>query len=194
MVDQSSVEAILKQKDHFHKARLIQTLRDENKLTIKELSQHLQMKPAYVCHYLRLLKLPSIVIDGYYSNMVSATHLYILARLKTEQDMIQAYEEVLAKNLTSQQTEEMVREKLYGIATSTERLSKDEIKDYTRQIEELYRGIELKVVQTRIKGKIICEVKGDTAKSTKLLKEIMDKLVSDNSGVKRVSRNVFILE
>lgn len=189
-----TIERIQQEKDHLQKSQLIDEYRKTHNLSIKTLSEALKMQPSYVCHYLRLLKLPSIVVDGYYGKMVSATHLYILARLKTHEEMQQAYEEVLANNLTSQQTEELVRERLYGITSSTDRLSKEEIKDFIRDISSQYPEVKVRITQTRIKGKILFEIKGSTETTTFYINELLHKLIINPQEVKKNARRVITLE
>jgi hypothetical protein len=189
-----TIERIQQEKDHLQKAQFIDEYRKSHSLSIKTLSDALKMQPSYVCHYLRLLKLPSIVIDGYYGKMVSATHLYIIARLKTQVQMQEAYEEVLAKSLSSQQTEALIREKLYGIASNTERLSKSEIDAYIKNISEQYPELKITVVQTRIKGKILFEIKGDTSISTSLISHILNRLIISAQEQKKNAKRIITLE
>lgn len=189
-----TIARIQQEKDHLQKAQFIHQYRNNHKLSIKSLSKALNMQPSYVCHYLRLLKLPSIVVDGYYGKMVSATHLYIIARLKTQEEIQEAYEQVLAQNLTSQQTEELVREKLYGIGSSTDRLSKEEIKDFVRDMATQNPGVKLTVTQTRIKGKILLEVKGDTGLTTQVINDLLHKLIMNSQELKKNSRKITLLE
>src|SRR5690349_2232933 len=128
---QQTLEQIRQTDDFFQKAKLIAYLQKEKKVHTKTLSEQLEMKEAYVCHINRLNKLPDLVIDGYYSKLISVSHLFIIARLKDPGQMLEVYEKVLGSGLTVLKTEELVREHLYDVKSEGEHLNKDDT-NYTR--------------------------------------------------------------
>lgn len=163
--------------DIFTKAKLISHLNKGKQVRIIEIARKLGIKPSYVCHILRLTRLPEIIIDGYYSKLISLSHLFVISRLKDEKKLLPVYEQILSKNLTVQETEEIVREILYQIKTKGTRLTKEEIAQFINRLKG--QNINAKVIQTRIKGKIIFEVKGSLEQTTvfirKIIKKILDK-------------------
>lgn len=194
MKEANVITQIKEEKDFFQKAKLIKYLQAEKEVSLKHIAYLLDLKPSHLSHILRLLKLPMIVIDGYYSKMVSISHLFTLARLKTESDMLDVYEMIMTKNLTSPQTEEIVRKKLYGIASPKIRLTDAELAAFTKEMSELYPKVKLKLIQTRIMGKMTLELRGDTKETTALLKELMYKLTKMVAVVKRRKETVYTLE
>jgi len=88
--------------------------------------------------------------------------------------MVDIYEQVLTNNLTTLQTEEMVREKLYSVNSQGERASEDIVKKITNKFSGLDKDLSTKVIQTRVKTKVILEVRGNLEKTT----EILGKLAS----------------
>lgn len=170
------IDQIKQTKDFFQKARLIEYLQKEKKVTTKKVSDLLEMKPSYVCHITRLNRLPEIVVDGYYAELISVSHLFIIARLKEVNQMIMVYEKALANNLTVLQTEELVREYLYHIKAEGDHLGKNELHIAKALIEENHRNISVKIIQTRIKAKIVLEVKGNLKKTSQILKSILESL------------------
>lgn len=188
------ITKIIATDDFFKKAQYIDLLRKEKNVTLAEISRQLKLKPSYTAHIIRLLKLPYIIIDGYYAKLVSATHLFILSRLQDEKKMIEAYETVLAKSLSAQQTDDLIREMIYDIKPDANMLTRDEIKTYNKKFQEVFHDIELKIIQTRVRGKIVCEIKGGAKDTSLALRSILEKLTQDNSGVKRVIKNLFVLE
>jgi hypothetical protein len=173
---QDTIEQIKQNEDFFQKAKLISYLQKEKKVTTKALSNYLEMKPAYVCHITRLNKLPELVIDGYYSKLISVSHLFIIARLKDQQKMLEVYEKVLGEGLTVIKTEELVREHLYNIKSEGEHIDKGDF-DYVRaKLKQIDSDIDLKVVQTRVKAKIQIEIHGSLKKTSKIIKTLLDKL------------------
>lgn len=164
----------LQEKDIFKKAQLLTTLTKDKGIRIVEVAKELKMKPSYVSHILRLNKLPALVIDGYYSNSITPTHLYILARLHNHQQMIAAYEHVLSNNLSALDTELLVRTVLYGVKNVGEYLNVDEIRAFTVLMKKL--GINAKIIQSRIRSKCVLEMKGDLQITSAKLREIMKLL------------------
>jgi len=91
--------------------------------------------------------------------------------------MIQLYEKILGENYTVRQTEEAVREYLYEVKSTGKYVNQEYIEKLTKKIQEKYPELEIKIIQTRIKGKVILEIKGDLEKSSKILKLILEKLI-----------------
>ncbi len=174
--DQQVVDQIRETDDYFKKARLIQFLQKEKHITTKDLSGALDLKPSYLCHITRLNKLPELVIDGYYSKLISVSHLFLIARLKEIQDMTEIYEKALATNLTVLQTEELVREKLFSILPDGSRLSSDDVEAAKEKIKTIFKNVSVKIIQTRVKAKVIIEVKGNLKKTSQTLASILEAL------------------
>ncbi len=165
-----------KEVDPFKKAQIYQKLRKQFNLRLSEVAKIFSLKPSYLCHYLRLNRLPEIIVDGYYNRDISLSHLFIISRLKTSERILAVYEQVLAKNLTVQQTEDLVREILYGVNAEGERISDQEKKRYKQELSTLYSNIQLKIIQTRGRGKLVIGFDGSFKKTSQLIKQILDKL------------------
>jgi hypothetical protein len=170
--EEKYVEQIKKETDVFIKARLLNLLKKEKGWRVIDLSQRLNLKPSYICHLLRLNRLPEIVVDGYYNKMISKSHLFVLSRLPSEKEMIKVYELILEKNLDVSKTEDLVREIVYQIKNEGDYLSLEEKEDLIKKIESLEENIKAKVIQTRVKGKLIIEIKGSLKKTSKILRKI----------------------
>lgn len=169
-------EQINKETDIFAKAKLIKVLVYEKNVRIVDLAKYLGKTSSYICHLIRLTSLPDMVIDGYYSELISISHLFIISRIKNQKKLLEVYEQLLKGNFTVQQTEELVREVLYGIQKSGKQIEKKELMDLIVKIKEKNRDIDVKVIQTRIKGKIILEVKGNLENTSHSLKILLTKL------------------
>ena len=109
--------SIKEEKDVFSKANQIANVLKEKNLKIIDLAKKLDITSSYICHLLRLNKLPDIIVDSYYSKSINISHLFILSRINNQEKMLAAFEEILKKSLTVIATEELVREYLYGIKT-----------------------------------------------------------------------------
>lgn len=164
--------------DIFAKARLLEEIIARGDTKLIDLGKKISLKPSYICHIRRLVRLPEIVVDGYYSKLISVSHLFIISRLKDQDKLIVAYERVLTENLTVLQTEEMVRELLYGIKTEGKHLDSSERQSLVESLNKIGKDIKAKVAQTRIKAKLLLEIKGSPDQTSKILKKIIEHMRS----------------
>ncbi len=167
---------IKEDRDIFQKSRLVDYLIKERKLRIIDLAKKLDFKSSYICHLLRLKKIPDVIVDGYYSKSISSSHIYVMSRLNDVKQMIKLYEKILGENYTVKQTEEAVRDYLYQVKSIGKYINKENIEKLTQKIKEKYPEVEIKIIQTRIKGKVILEIKGSLEESSKEIKKILEKL------------------
>jgi len=174
-------ENLLQEKDTIAKAQLISILHTDREISLKEIASKLKTHPSYISHYLRIIQLPSIVLDGYYAKHISSAHLFILSRLKNEETIIRAYKEILAKNLNTSQAEELIRELKFTITTTNKMLGKVRMEEIIKDIKDQFPGVEVKLVQSRIKGKLVLEFKGDTEETSAFLKKAGERLSQKTS-------------
>jgi hypothetical protein len=168
------VDRFRMETDFLVKARLAKMLQTEKGKRVNESAKILGLKPAYLCHILRLLRLPDIVIDGYYSKSIAASHLFIISRLATQDEMIAAYEKILSDNLSVNQTEYLVREMLYQIKSGGKYLTKAQHEKVLAKMKDL--GLEINIFQSRIRAKLTIDIKGGLDKTSPLLKKILASL------------------
>ena len=174
----SLVNQIKAEKDIFQKYRLIEYLMKEKNLRITDVSNKIGYKPSYICHLIRLKKVPDVVVDGYYSKSISSSHIYVLSRLNDTKQMIGLYEKILGENYTVRQTESAVREYLYQVKSIGKYINKENTEKVIQIIKQEYPELIVQIIQTRIKGKVIFEVKGSLEKSSKILKLVLEKLAT----------------
>lgn len=170
------IDQIKNESNFFTKAHLLEFLRKQYEVPVKDLAQALSLQSSSISHILRLNKLPDIMIDGYSSQMVSISHLFIIARLSTHEQMMQAYEKVLADSLNTAQTEVLVRDLLYHVSSKGTKIEKSKIDEVRESIGKGKKDVQVKVVQTRIKGTLSIEVKGNLAETTQELEKFLTKL------------------
>ncbi|MCX7881294.1 MAG: hypothetical protein N2482_02140 [Patescibacteria group bacterium] len=173
---EETVKKIQETNDIFIKGRLIKKLIKEEGLKVKELTKKLGLTSAYICHLQRMVDLPELIIDGFYSKQITLTHLFIISRLKDKKKLIEVYEKILTDNLNTAQTEELVREALYQIKGGGKKISLEEKQSYWKKIQEKEKELNVKIIQTRIKGKIVLEIRGNPVRTTPVLKRILKKL------------------
>lgn len=165
-------------KDFFEKAKLIAYLKEEKEIPLTEISRNSNIKSSYLCHILRLRKLPTLIVDGYYSKMITISHLFIISRLSENKQMIDAYEKILSDNLTVADTENMVREILYGVKNEGEMLDRESLKAAMNAVENKNEST-VNITQTRRRAKILIEFIGNPAKTSPKLLNLIQKLQKD---------------
>jgi hypothetical protein len=156
------IEQIKRESDYFGKTKLINFLIHQKNIRVKDLANSLGMKPSYLCHIMRLNKLSEIIMDGYYSKLISMSHLFVISLLQSQTDIMDIYEQVLRDNLTVLQTEELVRGKLHGVTSEGEYIQQDKIVNTTSKLKNVFNA-ETKITQTRTKTKLLIEWKGSRA-------------------------------
>ncbi len=176
------LDTLHKEKDSFKRAKIIHHLYKGEMIPLKDIAIHLKKHPSYVSHYLRILKLPEIVIDGYYGKNVSCAHLMMLSRLDDEQEIIATYRTILGKNLSTKQTEILIRNKKYHVATTNTRIDPDNIKQIKKKLEEVFPEVKFEILQSRIRGKISIEFLADTQTTSKQIERVFNKLIREDEG------------
>ncbi len=162
--------------DIFVKSKILRILKSKYGLRTIDLARGLDIKSSYVCHILRLNKLPAIIIDGYYSKTISISHLFLISRLNRIEDMVIVYERVLTDNLTVSQTEESVREILYSVSSDGEYL-KSELRDsLTSKLME-DENVNVKIIQTRTRSRLIYEIKGNLEVTTPRIRKLVETIL-----------------
>lgn len=173
-------EQILSSKNIITQARLMQYLREQQNCRIADLSKMLEMDAAYICNLIRVLKLPTLIIDGYYNKNVSISHLIVISRVKDQQNQIKLYEKILSDNLSVRQTEDLVRQILYGVDTTGKRIEKKFLNRLEKKLSLIDEDLDIKITQTQIKAKVTIIKKGSLQTTSKFLQKL-HKIISSGS-------------
>lgn len=96
----------------------------------------------------------------------------ILSRVKDEVHLIALYEKILSRNLTAPQTENLVREHLYGIKNEGEKLTDEDKKQIEQVFSKIDPRFKVEIIQTRIKARINLNVEGSVIQTTNVLKKL----------------------
>ena len=175
-MDDALITQIQNETDYFSKAKLLKYIIYDKQLRIIDLSKRLNIKPSYICHLLRLNKIDPMIIDGYYAKLISISHLFVISRLKTKEAMMVVYEKILSKNLTVLQAEEEVREILYQVKTTGLSIDKKEKSKIASLLVDKNQNVKVYLLQTRVRAKILIEIKGDLAETTQYLRSFISRI------------------
>lgn len=91
------------------RAQAYKRLMDEFNLTNSEIAERVSKSPSYISNTIRLLTLPDALKDALMSGQTTEGHARALSSLEDPHLIIEAYKEVLKRNLSVRGTEELVR-------------------------------------------------------------------------------------
>lgn len=146
-------------------------------MRIIDLAKRLGYTSSYICHLIRINRLPPLIIDGYYSKLITISHLFIISRIKEEKKLLNVYEKILISDFNILQTEEFVRRILYGVKTKGSYLSEEEKDSFQHEFQK-QNSMNLKIVQTRIKSRLTIEIKGGLDQTTEKLRMLIKKILT----------------
>jgi len=171
------------------RAQAYRRLMDEFGLTNTEISERVSKSPSYISNTIRLLTLPDALKDALMSGATTEGHARALAALEDPRLIIEAYKEVLKRNLSVRGTEELVRRfrAKQGIGpkksavTESMHIVSDELDRVQNDLSEILSQkadkASVKCIQTGKKAKLEMIIEGDPQKTSPLLQDIREALV-----------------
>jgi hypothetical protein len=166
---------VQEEDDPIQKAQKLKLLHEDHGIAYSYLAQEMEVSPAYISNYLRLLRLPDLVLDGYYTGTISLTHLFILARIKDPEQIVALYEQILSKEMSALDLEEAVRNILYGTKSEGDPIEKKASAAIERKIKAIDPDAQVKIIQTRVKSKVVIELKGNRSKTSDFLRKLSEE-------------------
>lgn len=171
------------------RAQAYRRLMDEFALTNAEISQRVSKSPAYISNTIRLLTLPDALKDALMSGATTEGHARALSSLEDPHLIIEAYKEVLKRNLSVRGTEELVRRirAKQGIAPKKSavienmRVISDQVDKMQADVADILKKFNekanVKFNQTGKRTKIEVTIDGDPNVTTPLLEDIHQALI-----------------
>ena len=171
------------------RAQAYKRLMEEFGLTNAEISERVSKSPSYISNTIRLLTLPDALKDALMAQATTEGHARALAALEDPHLIIEAYKEVLRRNLSVRGTEELVRrlraKHLIGPKRSavvetmhifSEELDKVQ-NDLNEAISKRAEKAQVKCSQTGQKAKLDFVIEGEPSKTTAILEDIRQAIV-----------------
>ncbi|MBI2018992.1 ParB/RepB/Spo0J family partition protein [Candidatus Daviesbacteria bacterium] len=171
------------------RAQAYRRLMDEFGLTNSEISERVSKSPSYISNTIRLLTLPDALKDALMSGATTEGHARALAALEDPHLVINAYKEVLKRNLSVRGTEELVRRlraqqgigpKRSAVVETMHILSEqlDKVQnDLTSTLSNKVDKAQVKCSQTGQRAKVELVLEGNPEKTTPLLEDIRQAIV-----------------
>ena len=170
------------------RAQAFKRLMEEFGLSTSEIAVKIGKSAPYVSNTFRLLSVPDALKDALASGATSEGHVRALASLDDPHLIVEAYREVLQRNLSVRGAEELARKlkARENIAPKqqvpAQKLQSDELEKFQEEIaEKLNNGqakVKVKISQSRVEGRIQVIAKGKVEETFGTLKRIRDGVVN----------------
>lgn len=170
------------------RAQAFRRLLDEFGYATSEIAIKIGKSAPYVSNTLRLLTVPDALKDALASGATTEGHVRALASLEDPHLIVEAYKEILEKNLSVRGAEELARKMKAreNIAPKqqkpAQRLQSEELEKYQEELSQKLTSdgakVKVKISQSRIEGKMQFVAKGDIASTHAILKRIRDAVIN----------------
>lgn len=178
MLEMSIVENVQREDlNPIERALAYKRLIDEFGLGTTEVAKRVGKSVPAVSNTIRLLSLPDAIKDALVAGVITEGHVRPLLSLGETKLMLDVFKTILRDNYTVRQTEELAR-KVKGEIQKKEPTSvKDHLyipeqDQYAMEIKEMLNANTVKIEQSRIKARVVIEVKGKPEETTEKIKAI----------------------
>lgn len=171
------------------RAQAYRRLMDEFGMTNQEIAERVSKSPSYISNTIRLLILPDALKDALMAGATTEGHARSLSALEDPHLIINAYKDVLKKNLSVRGTEELVRRLRLNIGmgpkkqadvTSMRIISEDIDKIQDDIVDTLSQRVDKAQVKCQLTGKrarLEIIINGEPNKSTPVLEDLHQAIV-----------------
>lgn len=171
------------------RAQAYRRLMEEFNLTNSEISERVSKSPSYISNTIRLLTLPDALKDALMAGATTEGHARALSALEDPHIIIDAYKEVLKRNLSVRGTEELVRRfrlkqgigprktaVLESMHIMSDELDKIQ-NDLTTVLSQKSEKSQVKCSQTGKRVRLELIIEGEPSKTTSILQDIHEAIV-----------------
>ncbi len=170
------------------RAQAFRRLIDEFGLSTGEIAIKIGKSAPYVSNTLRLLTIPDVLKDALASGATTEGHVRALASLDDPHLIVEAYKDILSKNLSVRGAEELARKlkSRENIAPKQQkpalRLQNEQLDKYEEELTTKLSGdkakVKVKISQSRIEGKILIVAKGRVEETSEVIKFVRDAIIN----------------
>lgn len=147
------------------RAQAYRRLMDEFGLANQEIAGRVSKSPAYISNTIRLLILPDALKDALMSGATTEGHARALAALEDPHIIINAYKEVLKRNLSVRGTEELVRRLRANIGIGPKKQADvDAMRIMSEDVDKIQDEISSVLSQRTDKPHVKCQLTGKRAR------------------------------
>lgn len=169
------------------RAQAFKRLLDEFGLSTGEIAVKVGKSAPYVSNTLRLLTVPDVLKDALASGATTEGHVRALASLEDPHLVVEAYKEILAKNLSVRGAEELSRKlkSRENISPKQQkpvlRLQNDQLDDFQEELSKKLTSdnvkTKVKISQSRVESRMHIVVRGKVEDTSEIIKKIRDLII-----------------
>ena len=170
------------------RAQAFKRLIDEFGLSTGEIAVKVGKSAPYVSNTLRLLTVPDVLKDALASGATSEGHVRALASLEDPHLILEAYKEILSKNLSVRGAEELsrkmkARENIQPKKPKPAlRLQNEELERYQEELSKHLStedvNVQVKISQSRVESKMHLVAKGNVELTSGVIKRVRDAVMN----------------
>lgn len=193
MLEMAIVENVQRQDlNPLERAQAYRRLMDEFGLTNSEISQRVGKSPAYISNTIRLLTLPDALKDALMSGQTTEGHVRALSALDDPYLIIEAYKEVLKRNLSVRGTEELVRRlrerhnvaPKKGARINIVKIRNEEVDLIQDRLKSVFSRVssqraDVKYDLTSAQANLIIKLPGDPVQTGEVIRRVTEVLSSE---------------
>lgn len=190
MLEMAIVENVQRQDlNSLERAQAYRRLMDEFGLANAEIAQRVGKSPAYISNTIRLLTLPDALKDAVMSEQTTEGHVRALSSLEDPHLIIEAYKEVLRKNLSVRGAEELVRKMRSKFGITAKKGVREDMHILNDEVERIADGLtsalsrgekkaHVKYVLTGNQAKLEFKLPGDPETNAETVRKIYEAITS----------------
>jgi ParB family chromosome partitioning protein len=184
MLEMSIVENVQREDlNPVERAQAYKRLIDEFGISVTEVAKRVGKSLPYISNTIRLLTLPDAIKDALAAGVITEGHVRPLISIGDQKLMLQAFKRILVEGISVRGAEEVARQLKSEVQKKEPHKKRDKI--YLPELEEMskkvmeargYTGV--RIDQSRVKAKILIEIKGDETETKEKLEELLQRLTN----------------
>ena len=185
MLEMSIVENVQREDlNPVERAQAYKRLIDDFGISVTEVAKRVGKSLPYISNTIRLLTLPDAIKDALAAGVITEGHVRPLISIGDHKLMLAAFKKILIEGISVRGAEEVARQIKSEEQKREPQKKKDKI--YIPEQEEMAKELvtrggysKVQFDQSRIRGRIIIEIKGSETETGPKLKDIYEKLLRD---------------
>lgn len=185
MLEMSIVENVQREDlNPIERAQAYKKLIDEFGMSVTEVAKRVGKSLPYISNTIRLLTLPDAIKDALAAGVITEGHVRPLISIGDHKLMLQAFKRILVEGISVRGAEEVARQLKSEVQKREPYKKRDKIyipeqEDMAKALTEKHGYDRVQFDQSRIRGKISIEIKGDETETGPRLKDIYERLMRD---------------
>ncbi|RJR15570.1 ParB/RepB/Spo0J family partition protein [Candidatus Microgenomates bacterium] len=161
------------------RGQAFERLIEEFGLPVSEIAKRVGKSDAYVSNTLRLLTLPDAIKDGLMSGAISEGHARAIVGLGDTKLMVDAYKVILSESASVRRAEDLARrlksKNEKKVHSRVERIHNEDLDKIASDLAQVSQGL-VKITQSKVEARLVFVIRGNLEKTSKIVKEIHQKL------------------